>query len=1358
MPVRTRPVELGDLIDPLTAMEIYAPRSEVQPMPQKEYTGTVYGGSFGAGQREAPHIQMMSALGNWGAGLFEEEEEGWEERRSELLKNLSSDYYPIVSDLMRTDSTNEWYNLLTRFDIKRNDQRYMADQGIGGFAGYMAGAMLDPVIAGTSIAAAGVELATAARAGYGYNAAKIGGLAMAEATVAEGILQAVDPLRTAPESFFTIFASGVFGSFMGVAGEGFSRVLGGRKVDALREEIDKQLGGMFAEARNSVRSVQDLKPIGYGEYNPLIYSDMADVRLPVEAQNAITDFVGHAPMAVERGPSMGIMLPDKLEDAFSATPSKKGKKIRSQIEDSFEPIKARLKEQGETIRLYRFEQTGKDAKKRNVLSWSSDLRFVKEHAGLYPKGKIFSESDIVRMEKELDVTGRVQINEDTYLETIPAKGKIPEHIGIYSERSGGFVTDTESVRHFLSSRNKDELDVRQRNLDKSESIYMADIPVEDVVWITNRAGQSEFIVKNTRPAGKELEERLAEMEAELDAPAYAPPTDEASTVGSASAMTDPTVKSERPHYTPTKHYSDYMMQSPVTRLLNNDTAGWASRYVDVMVPHNFLKDSHYDGTNALAGMDTATVHEEVQFAIADIFRTLTDASKNASRSLKKRGVNMSEQDVAIAAGQAARREENPIEFAKFEDEVQEVALHFRRFYDEWGEREVAQDLLTPEARAENAKNYPRMYDLQTMLNKWDNWEKVMGKYFITRGLDLDVEDIQYAAKSIYDTMSGTRIGNKYPSEVVFKESKKLKKAEQNIKVKKGKAKVKGRVPARLKGRTIKMKDIDGLEDFLIDDIRIVGKRYVKNVAPHVIHREIWGKDNLMPTGKEGIPLPKVAVEQIKTKYAGKRSRAKGPSAREKIDKQENAVFNDMQYITGEILSMNQPSAAGLRGITTDFANSEPVKKIGGHVKGYTGASALGYLVPMAMNDIAIPVLYNGLLRQFKVMPSLVLPKVANNTIKRGLRTANIGLDRMDAHRMAGVADMEEWGYNPTVWENPSSTLKQKAKYAISGQNVANMAFQLFPANIWNSVMKTNSAMMDQDRILSHVLRWDTLGETTKAMERRLGINDEMAAMFRENYNRQPKKTQLGARFADTESWDVEARVTFQKLIFGESEMQVVMPLKWERPISVNNALMSVPMQFKGWMQSNTIRHLSSAGQRLLKADVKVLEFVTTAITIALMTDVFNAWSKNGWDSDKTMDEWNNMPWAERLMRAVERSSLANIGLDVMMGMDNFAKGQLAPLLGMSEQRLYPKQGLGLESRVPGLGYLGRVADTLSAAGQQMLGLEEFTAKDLHKLRSLFPLQNVFYLKWLFDQLEEGTAEGLELPAGGRKQSTPAYGT
>jgi GNAT superfamily N-acetyltransferase len=212
--------------------------------------------------------------------------------------------------------------------------------------------------------------------------------------------------------------------------------------------------------------------------------DHADRELPVEAYHAILAFVGHEPGALStHGPgTIGIMDAVALEEAYTEPlSSPHAREIRRGLESAMAPIREKLRaEVGDSITLYRHQSPRtENAKDRTVLSWTSDREFAE-----YLHGP--GERDVYYLQSRGPYS--------QVIETDPAYGSVPfssqESAQAWADAHPGVDIHGDSVG---------SVDVvsEKRGEKQKGVVVTADVPLDDIVWITDRAGQSEFIVRNT---------------------------------------------------------------------------------------------------------------------------------------------------------------------------------------------------------------------------------------------------------------------------------------------------------------------------------------------------------------------------------------------------------------------------------------------------------------------------------------------------------------------------------------------------------------------------------------------------------------------------------------------------------------------------------------------------------------------------------------------------------------------------------------------------------------------------------------------------------------------------------------------
>jgi len=226
--------------------------------------------------------------------------------------------------------------------------------------------------------------------------------------------------------------------------------------------------------------------------------DDADEALGYEAQNAISEFVGHGPKAreyAEETGGFGVMAERRLEDAMSANPSPEGLIVRDQLEAAFAPIREKLRGQfGDNVDLFRVQrEVAENAKPRNVLSFTLSRAFAKDYAGAGHEAKVYSAKEIDEMEARAQTSGKIEVGNHELRRGTDGYWDIYKKADEYGGEE--FITDADSPRQYIRSKNASAVEWNQRNAAKLRHVVRTEVPLSRVVWATQRANQWEFIVR-----------------------------------------------------------------------------------------------------------------------------------------------------------------------------------------------------------------------------------------------------------------------------------------------------------------------------------------------------------------------------------------------------------------------------------------------------------------------------------------------------------------------------------------------------------------------------------------------------------------------------------------------------------------------------------------------------------------------------------------------------------------------------------------------------------------------------------------------------------------------------------------------
>lgn len=832
------------------------------------------------------------------------------------------------------------------------------------------------------------------------------------------------------------------------------------------------------------------------------------------------------------------------------------------------------------------------------------------------------------------------------------------------------------------------------------------------------------------------------------------PINETESIGAGSSKT--TLADEKPVRNPVKAI---MLRSPTMRLAYDNVSAAASRAIDRLVPHNILKNKHLKG---IASEDTPLYSSIMQVREQNV-ASMVNGIRETRKALRDRGVKFSEDEIATMVGRAARRGDEDPNYP----EITRLSKQFRDIVDEWGERahevglltlvdqealdaieksiaktqkeisEIEQrmgksaDDVTEEALGLdlNRKNkrlkekqqelkefqrsirtqgnyYPRIYDTRKISRKFQEWTNVLGRHFRKENPDLTDGEIEEIASSIHKTLMGDGFGKAWIGG--FKVPPKVAKS------------------GHFKGRRLDIDDVE-IEAFLVDDVRYVTQHYFRSAAPGVLAREMFGADNIAQT-VDGKPYIKSILEEMEAEYdfAKMHLKDKGKST-ESIDKEWRRAKNDMIYVMSSVMGYHNPTVSYMRGFG-QVASQE--------LRAYTGAMALGNLVLSAIPDMANLILSHGLANLIKSAPAILRPRKWSNSAKVDFDSLAIGIDTIMSTRMLRMADLEERHLNAFT-------------RGIGGQQTATFAFKYFGANLWNSWMKRAAGTASMNRILTDVARYDKLGKARKARLAQLGIDKDVAESFATQYAKQTQKKRQGVRWADLDNWDDVTASKFERIMFRDVETTVVTPQAGDMPKVLDNEVGLLLAQFKRFVMSHQLQIMTQASQRLATGDLAVLNYIVAGAGLGMLSHYLRTQAKHGFDQEKVDEAMSEMTPQDWIFHAVDRGAMLSFGTDMLMGINGLTDGATGQMLGFSDSGRYQMSGLGLEQKVPGLGTLSRVARLGDAVADQVVGAGDFNQKDLHNARQLVPLQNTFYLAWLFDQLEESTAEELGLPKNSR---------
>jgi len=239
-----------------------------------------------------------------------------------------------------------------------------------------------------------------------------------------------------------------------------------------------------------------------------------------------------------------------------------------------------------------------------------------------------------------------------------------------------------------------------------------------------------------------------------------------------------------------------------------------------------------------------------------------------------------------------------------------------------------------------------------------------------------------------------------------------------------------------------------------------------------------------------------------------------------------------------------------------------------------------------------------------------------------------------------------------------------------------------------------------------------------------GIDADMARRIANQFEKYGEKTKHNF-MANTSQWDDVAAVdAFGAALNKDINITIVTPGLGDTPKWMSTELGSTLAQFKKFAMSSTQRMLMRGLQE------RDLDFMFGAMMLMGSGMLIDAtYHKFRFNRD-----YNKLSLTQKLLNAFDRSGLAGIYTDVNKAIETLTDNRfgITPLLG--ERRPYGSSGRWKAGTIGGPtgGQIYNIFDIMFDVGGGKYN--HHTAKNV---RRLIPFQNVWYLDWLFDDIQKG---------------------
>jgi len=500
----------------------------------------------------------------------------------------------------------------------------------------------------------------------------------------------------------------------------------------------------------------------------------------------------------------------------------------------------------------------------------------------------------------------------------------------------------------------------------------------------------------------------------------------------------------------------------------------------------------------------------------------------------------------------------------------------------------------------------------------------------------------------------------------------------------------------LKERLLKIETAK-IHDFVENDIETVMRAQVRTMSADVELAKKFGSVDL-----------KEEIRKVNDEANAKANSAKNKDEAKAIEKARTDAIRDIEGIRDR-----------LRGTYRLPADpSSLVVRAGRVARNLNYVRLLGGMTISAVPDMAKVVFTHGLTSTFR---DGFVPMIRNFQAFRlaagEVKAAGAALDMvLDSRTMAMADVVDEFGHH-SKFERGLSALS--SKFGV----VSLMA-------PWNAAMKQFAGLVTMNNILRATQRVGA-GQGSEKQIRNLaasGIDAQMARRIARQFAEHGEDID-GTLVAKGEAWtDRGALEAFRAAVVREVDRIIVTPGQ-DKPLWMSTELGKTIGQFKSFAVS-TMQRTMLAG--LQQRDAATLNGVMLMMGLGAVSYYLKQVTAGQPVTDSP---------AVWVAEAFDRSGVAGWLMEVNNISEKATRGRVgvSALTGQQISRYATRNVTGA--------FLGpsadAVADIFQVSGSIFAG--DMTKSDLRRARQLVPLQNLFYLRTLFNTVEEATGDTLGLP-------------
>lgn len=517
----------------------------------------------------------------------------------------------------------------------------------------------------------------------------------------------------------------------------------------------------------------------------------------------------------------------------------------------------------------------------------------------------------------------------------------------------------------------------------------------------------------------------------------------------------------------------------------------------------------------------------------------------------------------------------------------------------------------------------------------------------------------------------------------------------------------------LKARTLDIPDHE-IEDFLESNAVAVLQRYVRTVVPDIELARAFGVRQ-GPDGGNVDPTMSIA-ERINDDYNRLIDAEGSPAARRKLEERRERDVTVATSLVNQVRGMtNRPSNEAVASVLRSLRNLNFVRM-------------LGQVVISSLVDTGRIVMEEGLARTFGAMIRDF------GTGFRAFRLAKADAQRAGTALEMALATTQRAQFD-TGRARGRAEASALARFEQGTSRLSNTFAKATLLPQWTTFTKVYTAALTSDRIGRTVMKLadgQVLSPRESRKLARSGIPQHMAERIAQQF-RDHGTERNGLLLAQTEEWtDAAAREAFEFSLVRDVDNTIITPGAGDAPIwTQDNEVGRTIFQFKRFAMASTQRVLISGLQaRDMQALNGVLVMAAVGAAATALRDIVN----EGEVRERSSREW--------IVEGVDRSGVLSLFIegDAMVGRSIGHSVASVISGGEGPTRFAGRNFIG-QALGPSAGTFEDLRQTLFDLGSG----GDFTASDLHRIRRLMPMQNVFYLNQVFDAAEEGIARAAGIP-------------